>query len=259
MRIALIQMDIVYGDPAANLAHARNLVEKAVKDKPDVIILPEMWNTSYALKNVFELADRNGVPSAKAMQELAQKHNVNIIAGSVADRREDKVYNTAYIFNRLGEEVAAYSKIHLFGLMQEGDFLVRGNTKTLFTLDGIPCGTIICYDLRFPELSRALALAGMKILFMPAQWAHPRMHPWRTLLQARAIENQVFVAAVNRVGKEGKAEFFGHSMVVNPLGEIMVEGEEREQILIADIDLEQVEKVRTRMTCFSDRVPEAYL
>ncbi|MBZ4653333.1 MAG: hydrolase [Peptococcaceae bacterium] len=259
MRIALIQMDIAYGDPAANLAHARSVVEKAIKDKPDVIILPEMWNTSYALKNVFELADDHGVPSAKAMQELAREHNVNIIAGSVADRREDKVYNTSYIFNRQGEEVTSYSKIHLFGLMQEGEYLVRGNTRALFTLEGISCGVIICYDLRFPELSRALALAGMKVLFVPAQWPHPRMHPWRTLLQARAIENQVFVAAVNRVGKEGKAEFFGHSMVVDPLGEIIVEGEEKEQILIADIDLTLVEKVRTRMTCFSDRIPEAYL
>ena len=146
----------------------------------------------------------------------------------------------------------------MFGLMEEGSYLAAGDCRVSFELDGVKCGIIICYDLRFPELSRALALDGAQLMFVPAQWPKPRLHPWRTLLLARAIENQMFVAGVNRVGKEGKAEFFGHSLLVNPLGEVLLSGSEEEEILTAEIDLNQLIKVREHMTCFHDRVPKVY-
>lgn len=258
MRIALIQTDVAYGNPEANRSHLTELINKAMQDSPDVIVLPEMWNTGYALKQIKEIADHNGVPGARLMAELAAQFGVNIVAGSVADEREGQVYNTSYIYDRRGKEVARYSKVHLFGLMDEGNYLARGSSRVTFSLDGVECGIMICYDLRFPELARGLALDGAQVLFVPAQWPHPRLHPWRTLMQARAIENQVFTIGVNRVGQEGKAVFFGNSMVVDPLGEVVVQGSEKEEILIAEIDLRQVEKARRYMTCFSDRFPAAY-
>lgn len=259
IRLALLQSNLFLGKSEANIVHLSSLLIKAMEKSPDVVILPEMWNTSYDLRNLKENADRDGCPSASQMSSLARKHSVNIIAGSISDIRNDKFYNSSYIFNRQGDLIERYDKIHLFGLMNEESYLSSGEKRAHFELDNVKCGLIICYDLRFPELSRTLALDGIDILFVPAQWPHPRLHPWRTLIQARAIENQMYVAAVNRVGKEGKASFFGHSMVVDPLGEIILEGDEEESILVTDIDLQQVSKVRRHMTCFKDRRPETYL
>jgi omega-amidase len=258
IRLALLQSNLFLGRPDSNIAHLSSLVKKAMEQSPDVIILPEMWNASYDLGKLKESADRDGCPSASQMSSLACKYGVNIIAGSISDFRNDKFYNTSYVFNRQGDLIARYDKIHLFGLMNEERYLSPGEERAVFKLDGVKCGLIICYDLRFPELIRALALDGIDILFVPAQWPHPRMHPWRTLLQARAIENQMYVAAVNRVGQEGKAAFFGHSMVVDPLGEIILEGDEEESILVTELDLERILKVREYMTCFNDRRPETY-
>lgn len=258
MKVSLIQMNIELGDVKANQMHAEDLIRKAALEKPDVIILPEMWNTSYMLKDIHNLADNNGQPSAGLIQNLSKELGINIIAGSIADKRQGKVYNTSYVFAKSGERLAQYSKTHLFGLMQEDQYLERGNSRCYFHINDVPVGMIICYELRFPEITRSLALDGAKILFVPAQWPNPRMHPWKILVQARAIENQMFVVAVNRVGKEGNAEFFGSSMVVDPLGNIIMEGSDKEEILTIDIDLTEVDKVRSKMTCFNDRVEEVY-
>ncbi|MGI6225902.1 MAG: carbon-nitrogen family hydrolase [Peptococcales bacterium] len=258
MKIALIQMDIVLGNPQKNLIKAEELIRKAASYNPDVLLLPEMWNTGYDLKKISEIADCNGNPSAQRIGDLAKELAINIIAGSIADKKGDKVYNTTYVFNRQGEKVAEYSKVHLFGLMEEPQYLNRGNKRVVFQLDGVTCGIIICYDLRFPELSRALAIDGAQVIFVPAQWPNPRMHPFRILNQARAIENQLYLVCVNRVGIEEKTEFFGHSMVVNPLGEILYEADNKEEIKVVEIDLTQIELVRQKMTCFKDRVEEIY-
>lgn len=258
MKVALIQMDVVLGQPKVNLIKAEELIRKAAYENPDVILLPEMWNTGYDLERIFDIADHQGFPNALKIGKLAEELGINIIAGSVADRKGNKVYNTAYVFNRAGNKVVDYSKVHLFGLMNEGTFLERGDKRVIFELDGVTCGLIICYDLRFPELVRALALDGAQVIFVPAQWPNPRMHPWRILNQARAIENQLYLVAVNRMGLEGKTEFFGHSMVVNPLGEVLYEAGEEEEIKVVELDLAQIDIVRKKMTCFKDRVEEVY-
>lgn len=258
MRIALIQTNIEYGNPEKNMNHVEELIKKSISSNPDIIILPEMWNTSYALKKLNDIADREGKPCAMLVSKLAKENNVNIIAGSVADKNSDKMYNTSYVFNREGKNVAKYSKVHLFKLIHEEAYMTQGVERVCFDLDDIKCGIIICYDLRFPELTRKLVLDGAKILFIPAQWPKPKLDTWRTLIQARAIENQMFVVAVNRVGKEKKAEFFGHSMVVDPLGQIIAEGTEEEEVIIADINLQQVDDVRGYMTCLEDRVTQVY-
>lgn len=151
MRLALIQMNVLYGQPTQNIEKMIHLVEEAVQAKPDIIILPEVWNTSFIFESLSELADRRGYPAAQTVAGLAKKYAVNIVAGSVSDCREGEVYNTSYIFNRQGQEVANYSKIHLFSLNREGDYFSAGQNRVTFHLDNQPCGIIICYDLRFPN------------------------------------------------------------------------------------------------------------
>lgn len=259
-KLALLQMDIAIGEPERNFARLEQLLQEAAEheERPDVIIIPEMWNTGYALERIHELADRNGERTEALLAGCSRKYGVNIIGGSVADKREGGVFNTIYAFDREGRKIQDYSKIHLFRLMDEEKFLQSGDRVGSLELDGTPAGMMICYDIRFPELARRLALGGARVLFVPAEWPKPRLHHWRTLLTARAIENQMYVVACNRVGISGTTEFFGHSMVIDPWGEIIAEGGESEQVIRAAIDLDLVEEVRGKIPVFEDRRPALY-
>jgi omega-amidase len=258
--VSLLQMDIAIGEPDRNFAKLTVMLEKAIlaEPKPDVIVFPEMWNTGYALEQIQQLADEDGERTKQFISAFCLKHRVHIIAGSIAEKKADEVRNTVYVFNRAGELTSHYSKMHLFRLMDEEKFLASGNTIGKAEIDSIPAGVMICYDIRFPELARTLALDGAKILFVPAEWPHPRLHHWRTLLMARAIENQMFVVSCNRVGISGSTHFFGHSLIIDPWGEIIAEGGEQEEIVSAALDLAEVDKVRSRIPVFEDRRPELY-
>ncbi|GAA0403744.1 carbon-nitrogen family hydrolase [Paenibacillus motobuensis] len=259
-QIALIQTEITTGEPDRNREVLESKIQQAAEAalKPDIIVLPEMWNTGYALEQIDELADPEGLASRRWISEFAHKFKVHIVAGSVAEKREDKVYNTMLVFDRTGVEVAAYSKIHLFGLMNEDKYLAAGDQAVTFELDGIRAGASICYDIRFPELARTLSLNGAQIMFVPAQWPHPRLQHWRTLLTARAIENQMYVIACNTTGRNGDDYFFGHSAIIDPWGEWIAEGGETEGIITGQLDLTLVHQVRERIPVFKDRRPSAY-
>ncbi len=260
LRIALVQINVEAGNTEANFAKVEAKLEQAaaLDPKPDLIVLPEMWNTGYALTEIRELADADGARAKGLVSELSRRHGVNVIAGSIAQLRGDGVTNTLHVFDRTGAAIAEYSKIHLFRLMDEHLHLEAGEAAGAFELEGVPAAAMICYDIRFPELARKLALGGAKLLIVPAQWPHPRLHHWRTLLQARAIENQMFVVSCNSVGESGGSSFFGHSMVIDPWGEVLAEAEERETIVVADIDLGLVDEVRGRIPVFADRRPNLY-
>lgn len=260
LKFAVIQMDVKIGEVAHNIDVVQLKLKEAVshQPKPDVIVLPEMWNTGYALTEINELADLEGKQINTILSTFAKEHKVNLVAGSIAEKRDTGVYNTIFAFDRDGKQISDYSKLHLFRLMDEEKYLQAGQKLGKLTLDGIEAGMMICYDIRFPELSRSLALQGAKVLFVPAQWPHPRLHHWRTLLQARAIENQMYVIACNRMGTSGTSEFFGHSMVIDPWGEIIVEAGEEDTILYGEIDLDVVEKVRQTIPIFADRRPQLY-
>lgn len=257
MKIGIIQMDIALGDPEANRAKVAALIKAALREKPDVLVLPEMWNTGYSWSNITAVADRDGHPTIPMMAQLALENSVNIVAGSVADIRDGSVYNTCYVLGRKGEVLASYSKVHRFGLMAEDQYMAAGDSIVNFDLDGIPCGVIICYDIRFPELTRSLALRGIKVLFVPAQWPNPRLHHWRSLNVARAIENQMYVVGCNRVGGTGTT-FCGHSIVTDPWGEVLLEAGEEEGVFMCEINIERVDEVRRTIPVFSDRRPEVY-
>ncbi|PWW05492.1 putative amidohydrolase [Paenibacillus cellulosilyticus] len=260
LKLALLQMDIQIGEPEANFIRAERMLTEAVSagDKPDLIMLPEMWNTGYALDRIHELADKEGVRTREKLAAFAQEHGVLLVGGSIAEKRDNGVYNTIHAFGRNGEELGAYDKIHLFRLMDEEKYLQPGTQTGTLALDGTPAGMMICYDIRFPELFRKLALSGVKAVFVPAEWPNPRLHHWRTLLQARAIENQMYVIACNRCGQSGETVFFGHSMVIDPWGEVIAESDDREGILTAEIDFAIVDEVRARIPIFEDRRPTLY-
>jgi len=260
LRITILQVDIAIGEPDTNFANLERKLNEAVasNDKPDVIIFPEMWNTGYALTEIHDLADANGQRTKAFVSEFCRRHRVNVIAGSIAEKKGDGVRNTIFAFDRDGNDIAEYSKIHLFRLMDEEKYLESGDQLGQLSIDGIPAGMMICYDIRFPELARKLALGGAKVMFVPAEWPHPRLHHWRTLLMARAIENQMYVVSCNRVGTSGTTNFFGHSMVIDPWGEVIAEGGEEEQTITAEIDLAVVDKVRKTIPIFEDRRPSLY-
>ncbi|OGX68726.1 MAG: nitrilase [Paenibacillus sp. RIFOXYA1_FULL_44_5] len=260
LNFALLQMDVQAGNPQENYLKVQSMLQKAVSADPipDVIVLPEMWNTGYALQSIHDTADQDGNETMLMLADFARKHRIYIHGGSVAVKKNGRIYNTSFGFDPEGLQIMEYSKIHLFGLMDEPKYLDAGDKLGIFPFNGIQAGTIICYDLRFPELTRSLAALGAQILFVPAEWPNPRLHHWRTLLQARAIENQMYVVAVNRMGQSDNTVFFGHSMVIDPWGEIIAEADEQEQVLTASISLDKVQEARSRIPVWQDRKPELY-
>ncbi len=259
MRVSLIQMPIREAEPEQNSQNVLALLEAALAEQPDVIVLPEMWNIGYALKSLADLADVNGAETTKILGNFAKEHRVNLVAGSVATKKEQGFFNTTYVFDRNGQVINDYDKVHLFGLMAENRFLESGNTESTFELDGVKAASVICYDIRFPEWVRTLMTSGAKLLFVVAEWPEERVAQWEILLRARAVENQAFVVAVNRVGDSPSDHFSGHSLVIDPLGNVILQApDNQEGIFTVDIDLSEVEKIRGHIPVFADRKPDLY-
>ncbi|MDP4161870.1 MAG: carbon-nitrogen family hydrolase [Bacillota bacterium] len=251
-------MDISFGNPSENYQKAKVSIAKAMVNNPDILVLPELWTTGYDLTRLEEIADHNCMQTIKFLQDEAIKHQVNFVGGSVAGRVGKDVKNTLLIINKKGELVHQYSKLHLFKLMDEHLYLKAGEEKGLFKLEDQFFAGMICYDIRFPEWIRSHTVEGAEALFVVAEWPKPRLAHWRALLIARAIENQCFVIACNRSGCDPNNEFAGHSMIINPWGEVIAEAGEREEIVSAEIEINQVKEIRKLIPIFSDRKPEFY-
>ncbi|SDH24564.1 Predicted amidohydrolase [Alteribacillus persepolensis] len=261
MIISSIQMDIVPGDPKQNRQNVETLVSKEVKqNQPDIIVLPEMWTTAYTLPQLTDIADHETSNTIPFLQQLASTHNVHLAAGSIAYQQGDDMFNRALIINRNGELVYHYDKLHLVPMLNEPDYLTGGKHKAqVFELGGIKMGVIICYDLRFPELVRALALEGAQVIFLPAEWPDARRDHWRYLQLARAIENQVYMISCNRIGTYNNTTFAGHSMIIDPWGSILAEGStDQAEVIRASLSPEKVTEVRQQVPVFSSRVPHYY-
>ncbi|KZZ83555.1 carbon-nitrogen family hydrolase [Bacillus sp. SJS] len=257
--ICCIQFNIAFGDPEENKKRVSLAMEEAMsKEAPDFLILPELWNTGYDLTRLEVIADEEGIDSKAFLSELAKKHSVNLIAGSIAKKSGHEVTNTMLIFDREGNLIHEYSKLHLFKLMDEHHYLKGGRESGLFTLDGINCAGFICYDIRFPEWMREHAANGAEVLFVAAEWPLPRLHHWRSLLIARAIENQAYVVACNRSGSDPNNQFAGHSLVIDPWGNVIAEAGESEEILSAELDFSEIAGIRKQISVFQDRRPEFY-
>ena len=259
MRISCIQMDMAFARPEENFAKAKQLVRDAMANRPDVLVLPETWNTGFFPKeHLAELADRDCARVRRELGALAAELHVNLAAGSVANVRGGKVYNTACVFDREGNCVAEYDKTHLFTPMGEHMYFTPGDHLCRFRLDGQDCALLICYDIRFPELTRTLTVQGVDVLFVVSQWPRARIPHLRALTVARAIENQMFVACCNSCGDTGETRFGGSSAVIDPWGETLALAGEEEQIITADCELEALSGIRSSINVFRDRRPELY-
>ena len=260
MKVCAVQMDVRRADRAANRETVRRMVAEAVHGNgaPDVFVLPELWSTGYALERAGELASPMGEDDAAFLGGLAVQYGVSFAGGSVLSAREGRVYNRAQVIDREGRYIAGYDKIHLFRLMEEDRYLSPGEGVLSFTLGGMRCASVICYDIRFCELSRRLAVEGAELLFVSAEWPLARHEHWETLLRARAVENQMYVAACNRCGTTGEETFAGRSMIIAPDGEVLARAGEREEAICASVEPSFVREVRSRIPVFLDRVPRLY-
>ena len=213
MKVSVIQMNMRSLASEENFDRAEALIRRAARENsPDVIVLPETWNTGFMPAGDLAGASDEDAKAVRArFSPLARELNVNLVAGSVSNKRGGHIYNTACVFDRTGACLAEYDKTHPFSPMGEHEVYTPGNHLVTFTLDSVRCGLLICYELRFPELWRTLALRGAEVVFLPAQWTAARQYHWETLTAARAIENQLFVVSCNACGARDGTVYGGFS------------------------------------------------
>lgn len=259
MHIAIIQQIIHAGDKAANYRNTKRLVEQAVSGatKPDIIVLPELWSTGYALTELQALSSDHGEEEAEFLGALARQHNTWFAGGSVAAKTPTGITNRAQIINRSGALEAYYDKVHLVPMLDEHKYLSAGNSFCLHEIEGVTFGFAICYDIRFCEFIRQLALKGAEALIIAAEWPLVRLSHWQTLLKARAIENQCYLMAANNVAF-GEVPFGGHSQALAPDGSMLGQLEFQEGVLLVHIDTEKVAQIRRAVPVFKDRRSDLY-
>ena len=256
-KISLAQLHIQAGDPDRNLQTAVEMVGRAAQNGSHFILFPELWSTGYDLENGARLALKSPEILAE-LQRLARAHNL-FVGGSLLESASRGLYNAFWWIDPAAPGMDVYRKIHLFRLMDEHRWLLPGNTLCSVPAPWGVTGLAICYDLRFPELFRSYAVQGASALALAAEWPSHRIAHWQTLLRGRAIENQSFVFATNCVGPAFKDQFGGRSAVISPWGETLVEGSaSEEELLTAEIDTDQVARVRGFLPVFQDRRPDLY-
>ncbi len=245
MKISVLQFKPELGKIEKNFSTVAELTERAKNS--DVIVLPELWSTGYYPKPVKKFADANAEKTSEFISGLAKKFSVNIVAGSVIAEENQKFFNRGIVCSETGEILTIYDKVHLFGFAGEREVFSPGNKISTFDLAGRKCGIAVCYDLRFPEFIRKIALTGIEILFVPAAWSLKRLYPRQILTRARAIENQIFLVFANSAGK---------SETINPAGEISAEAGTGDEILTCEIDFKIRGEVIKNMNLLADRHPE---
>ncbi|HOO76832.1 MAG TPA: carbon-nitrogen family hydrolase [bacterium] len=261
--MTVAQMNVVPADPEANLEKAEGWVEEAARRGSDLICFPEMWTTGFDWDANARLAPAQGETVAR-VAALARRHRIWINGSLLALDERGRPANTSILFNDRGEPAGVYRKTHLFSLLHEERHMTPGNALTVAETPWGRMGLSVCYDIRFPELFRTYALQGVLCVLSPMAFPYPRLDHWKILVRARAVENQMFMIGVNRVGgeeigAEGRVDYFGDSTIVDPWGRTVVEASETtEELLTAALDLAEAEEIRARMTVLRDRRPELY-
>lgn len=259
MRTGLIQQEIAVGDKAANFRAVERLVDDVMTTAapPDLIVLPELWSTGYALAQLDRLASAAGDEEAEFLGSLARRYNVWFAGGSVAAKTESGITNRAQIIDRDGKLQNIYDKIHLVPMLDEHNYLVAGNKRCIHRIEGIVFGFAICYDIRFCSFINRLALDGAAVLIVSAEWPLVRLHHWQSLLTARAIENQCYVLAANNAA-QGDPSFAAYSVAHAPDGSTLWRLEEGEGFGIVEINRQEVTRIREAVPVFKGRRPELY-
>jgi predicted amidohydrolase len=268
MRVAAIQLNST-ADTAANMAAADRLTRAAAADGAKLIVLPEKWTVIGAENELRAGAEELDGPAISWARAIARELEVDLLAGSITERvpGREKLANTSVHIDPQGEVKAVYRKVHMFdvdiggrsyresAVEEPGEEIVLSETAS-----GVELGLSICYDLRFPELYRILAVRGARVIALPAAFTLPttRDH-WDTLVKARAIENQAFVIAANQIGPHpGGLHSGGRSMIVDPWGVVLAQAQDREGHVVAELDLERQAEIRAQLPALANRRPGAY-
>uniref|UniRef100_A0A2P2I3B4 omega-amidase n=1 Tax=Hirondellea gigas TaxID=1518452 RepID=A0A2P2I3B4_9CRUS len=266
MLMGLIQMSVKKNKPA-NLTRCAQLVQIAAKNGARLVALPECFNCPYGTEYFAEYAETIPGESTEFLSKLAQQFKVWLVGGSMPERDGDKLYNTSTVFSPTGECVAKHRKVHLFDIdipgsitFKESETLSPGNSFTTFNVDGFKIGLGICYDIRFPEMAQAYAKLGCQVLLYPGAFnmttgpAH-----WELLARSRAVDNQVYVASISPA-RSVDADYiaYGHTLCVDPWGCLVAEADETEQIVYAEIDLNEVKSIRQQIPVSQQKRSDLY-
>lgn len=266
MKIAQLQTH-VYPEKQRSLAQVEAYVDKVMPEKPDLVALGEMFQCPYVTQNFPLYAEEEGGDTWQRLSQLAAKHQVYLSAGTVPELDGGKVYNTAYVFDRQGRQIAKHRKVHLFDIDVEGgqsfresDTLSAGNQVTVFDTEFGKIGICVCFDFRFPELGRLMALKGAKLILVPAAFnmttgpAH-----WQIMFRSQALNNQCFVAGTSPARDEASSYVaWGHSLLISPWGDIIKEADEKEGFQITEIDLSEADRIRSQLPLLSARRTDVY-
>ena len=266
MKAALIQMGTVF-DKKANIDYACKKIIEASLQKIDMAILPEMFNCPYAGDYFRDYSEAEGGPSQTALSKLAKELGIIIVGGSIPEMCGDKLYNTSYVYDRRGNQIAKHRKVHLFDIDVKGgirffesDHLSAGNRITTFETEFGLMGLCICFDFRFPEIARIMALEGARIIIVPAAFnmttgpAH-----WEAMFRQRAVDNQVFTVGVAPARDvNGPYVSYGNSIAVNPWGEVIARCGGDECTQIVDFNFSLVEEIRNQLPLMSGRREDLY-
>ncbi len=250
MRIAMIQMDAAEGDVERNTARAFSMLEEAAP-RSDLIVMPELWTIGY---NFHDFSDHVISLQDSLIQKLsafAREHRVVLEAGTLPISSAGKVRNTALLFDEKGNVQASYSKRHLFQGYLEGKLMEPGKNLMETEIHGVKAGMAVCYECYFPRMWRKMAKAGTTLVMAPASWPLEHILQWRVLTRARAIENGICVCAVNMAGTYHGTQLGGHSLFIDPLGHILAEAGEGEEILYAFYDEEKYKDLGRRLSVVS--------
>ena len=267
LRVACVQINSS-PSKADNLERMESLVARAAATGADLVLLPEKWNglgSHQILRDVAELLD--GGETVEAMGTWSRTHGITLVGGSIAERRDghEKLSNTCVVFDPEGEIAAVYRKIHMFDVevggvvYRESDSEEPGDRPVSCEVEGWRLGLTVCYDLRYPELYRILAVEGAELVTVPAAFTlYTGKDHWEILLRARAVENQCYVLAANQWGVvEGKASF-GRSSIVDPWGVVLAQAADEDGVITAELDRAHLERIRNNLPSLANRQPAAY-
>lgn len=264
MKLALAQLDITEADPERNRSRAVDAIESAADAGADLVALPELWNLGFFAFDSYEaLAEPLDGPSLSLVAETAAANDVGLLAGSIVENlaesdadgpAETGLSNTTVLYDRDGRRLATYRKQHLFGYESaESQLLVPGDSLGFASFEGFTVGMTTCYDLRFPELYRELLEAGVTLVLVPSAWPYPRVEHWKTLPQARAVENLFYVATVNGAATFDAATLLGRSTIYDPWGTELASSGDEPTLVVAEVDPERVTAVREEFPALDDR------
>jgi predicted amidohydrolase len=261
MKIAVAQISCSLGDPEANLLKVRDFSRRAKEAGAELVVFPEMTDTGYSMPVIRARADHWNGRFVSALRETARELSIAIVSG-VSERDGSAIYNSQVLVDSHGNIAAKYRKTHLYAVapVEEQTCFAAGDCFANFELGGVHFGFSICYDLRFPEMYRKLATEqNVSAFIVSSAWPFPRVEHFRTLAMARAIENQSYVVASNRVGKDDDLWFCGSSAVIDPRGVVIAAASaDREELIHADLSQELVLSVRRRVDSLAHRRPDLY-